>query len=119
MEDNGCISWDEFVQELEKNYRMHNYRNITVTYNDNNIQIKQDFFSEEGTIIAKRKENKIIFQHGWTRYSAGEKDKKNCAIEILKKQVNNIKKSKADWITSIRRYTLIFRNKQKMYFDMY
>lgn len=60
-----------------------------------------------------------MFQHGWTRYSAGEEDKKNCVIEILKRQVNDIEKSKADWITSIRRYTLIFKNKQKMYFDMY
>lgn len=48
-----------------------------------------------------------------------KKIRKTVFIEILKKQVNNIEKSKADWITSIRRYTLIFKNKQKMYFDMY
>lgn len=119
MEDNGYLFWDEFIKELERNNKMHNYRNITVTYKNNNIQMKQEFFSEEGTIFIKKKENKIVFQHGWTRHSAGEKDKENCVIEILKKQVNNIEKSKADWITSIRRYTLIFKNKQKMYFDMY
>ncbi len=60
-----------------------------------------------------------MFIHGWVRYSAGEKDKKNCVIEVLKNQVYNIEKSKADWIASIRRYTLTFKNKQKMYFDMY
>ncbi len=75
--------------------------------------MKQEFFSEEGTILIKKKENKIVFQHGWTRYSSGEKDKKNCVIEILKKQVNNIEKSKADWITSIIRYTLILRISRK------
>lgn len=119
MEDNGWLSWDDFVKELERNNAMHNYKNITVTYKDNNIQMKQDFFSDEGTILIKRKENKIVFQHGWTRYSTGEKDKKNCVIEVLKSQVYNIEKSKADWITSIRRYTVIFKNKQRMYFDMY
>lgn len=90
-----------------ENNKMHNYRNITVTYNDNNIQIKQDFFSEEGTIIAKKKENKIVFQHGWTRYDEGKNSKKNCVIGILKNKVTHIEKSKADWITSIRRYTLM------------
>ena len=119
MEDSGYMCWDEFTKELERNNAMYNYKNITVTYKDNNIQIKQDFFSDEGTILIKKKENKIVFQHGWTLYTAGEKDKKNCVIEILKKRVDNIEKSKADWITSIRRYTLIFKNKQKMYFDMY
>lgn len=119
MEDYDYLFWDEFIKELERNNKMHSYRNITVTYENNNIQMKQEFFSEEGTIFIKKKENKIVFQHGWTRHNAGEKDKKNCVIEILKKQVNNIGKSKADWITSIRRYTLIFKNKQKMYFDMY
>lgn len=119
MENNGLLFWDDFIKELEKNKAMHNYRNITVTYKDSNIQMKQEFFSEEGTIIVKKKANKIIFEHGWTRYTSGEKDKKNCVIEILKNQVNNIEKSKADWITSIRRYTLTFKNKQKIYFDMY
>lgn len=119
MEDNGCLFWDEFINELDRNNRMHNYKNITVTYNDNNIQIKQDFFSEKGTIIIKKKDNKIVFQHGWTRYDGGKNNKKNCVIEVLKNKVIHIEKSKADWITSIRRYTIIFKNKQKMYFDMY
>ena len=119
MEDNGFLSWDDFIKELKRNDAIYLGKNITVTYKDNNIQMKQEFFSKEGTIIVKQKEHKIIFQHGWTCYTAGEKDKKNCVIEVLEKQVSNIEKSKADWITSIRRYTVIFSNKQRMYFDMY
>lgn len=119
MEDNGIMCWDDFTKELERNNKMHSTKNITVSYNDDSIQMKQEFFSREGTIHIGQKRNKILFQHGWTQSTPGKRDKKNCVIEVFKNQVCRIEKGKADWITSIRRYTLTFRNKQKMYFDMF
>ena len=118
MEDNGTIFWDDFLKELERNNAIYHGKNITVSYNDGNIQMKQEFFSSEGTIRIGQKRSNVLFQHGWTQSTAGQRDKKNCVIEVFKNKVYSIEKGKADWITSIRRYTLTFKNKQKMYFDM-
>lgn len=121
MEDNGYLSWDDFIKELKRNNAIYygNRKDITITYQENNMHITQNLIFENDKIVANKKE--LIFEHGWTRYSCShnEKDRTECVIKIFAKQVSEIKKSKADWITSIRQYTLTFKNKQKMYFDMY
>jgi hypothetical protein len=112
MEQCGTTWWDEFVKRLKNNQDM--YRpNITVTYFDHNIRIKQDLVFDTKPI--RFYSNKIAFKHGWE----DSDNKVECFIEVFEKQISSIEMSKADWVTSIRKYTLTFKNKQKMYFDMY
>lgn len=119
MEDNGYLYWDESIKELKRNNTIRYGKDITVTYQENNMHIVQNLIFDNDKIIANKKE--LIFEHGWTRYSCShdEKDRTECVIKVFAKQVSKIEKSKADWLTSIRRYTITFNNKRKMYFDMY
>ena len=118
MEDNGFMFWDDFVADLKRNNSVRE-KDITITYQENNTRIVQNLIFEQDNIITDKKG--LIFEHGRTRYNFGhnEKDRTECVIKVYKNQISKIEKGKADWITSIRRYTLIFRDNKKMYFDMY
>lgn len=118
MEDSGHISWNDFIKELKWNDTILHGRDITITYQEKNTCIIQNLiFDNNGNFTNNKKE--IVFKHGWTRYAAGEPDRTECIVKVFRNQVLEIEKSKADWITSKRRYTLIFRNKKKMFFDMF
>lgn len=114
-EHNGTMFVSDFLKLLRNKGRF-----AVVTYQDNNMNMNIDFTVNNGSItpiVIDKKEKYIEIKSGhYSVSSAGEKREYN--IKFYVGQIKEINKGKADWKTGERRYTVIFKDRKKLYFDV-
>lgn len=112
-EHNGNILVSDFLKLLKSKC------SVAVSYRDNNNMNINFSFCNRGIapIVIDKKEKHIeIRSDCYSVSSASEKREYN--IKVYVGQIKEINKGKADWKTGERRYTVTFKDKKNLFFDV-
>lgn len=111
-EHDGIMFVSEFLKLLRSKCP------FAVSYQDNNMGIVFSFCNRDTSLILiDKKEKYIEIRSGYFSVSsAGEKREYNMKFYV--RQIKEINKGKADWITGERRYSVTFKDKKKLFFDV-
>lgn len=115
MEHNGYVSFDDFFEML-----LGKGQGAVITYQTNNFEFVLDYsFSTDYCkhLNVDKKRKYILIKSGHILLSS-DGNKREYIIKFFTDKIKEINKGKGDWLTRKRRYTVLFKDGRKLYFDI-